>query len=101
MLNHPYLTTSTNTSMKETRSCRLRSLDSTRSTTRITRLFQYQVVRAREPASFWPGKRDSRSHSTKSLSENVIVAEIIYGYRMLEVLSFWDTGSGLNYLQQN
>ena len=52
-------------------------------------------MRAREPASFWPGKRDSRSHSTKSLSENVIVAEIIYGYRMLEVLSFWDTGSGL------
>jgi len=37
-------------------------------------------VLAREPASFWWEKRDSRRPSTTSFSENVVVAE--KGYQM-------------------
>ena len=60
-----------------------------RTTTRNI-LSQYYVVNAREPASFWWEKKsDSRRHSTKSFSENVVVTE--KSYLMLEVLSRRDS----------
>ena len=45
-------------------------------------------VRAREPASFWRKKRDSRRHFSTGFSENVVVAKTIF--QMLKVLSFCD-----------
>ena len=41
------------------------------------RFSQYQVVRARKPASFLAGKGDSRRHSTRIFSENVVLANTI------------------------
>ena len=50
---------------------------------------QYEVVGAREPASFWLEKIVAvRCHSITGLSENVAVAEICY--QRLKVLSFCD-----------
>ena len=54
---------------------------------RDTRFPQYQVVRGREPASFW---RENLVAVVILLrvSENVVMAET--SYQMLEVLSFCD-----------
>ena len=45
-------------------------------------------MRAREPASFWRGKCDSRRHSTTNFSENVVVAKT--SYQMLGILLLSD-----------
>ena len=73
-----------------------RALDSAwTSTTTSTILSVLSSVRAWNSVIL-AGKRDSRRRSTKSFSENVVVAET--SYQMLEVLSF-AIGRGLNLLQ--
>ena len=57
-----------------------RPLDSRMRTTTSTRFFEYYLVRAREPTSFW-----RENSSTTSFSEIVLVVET--SYRMLDAFN--------------
>ena len=59
------------------------------------RFSQYWVVRVREPALFFAGKRGSRRHSTTGFREIEIVVEADTSYQMFVVLSFWDGDKAL------
>ena len=57
-----------------------------------------RASRERDPASFWPGKRYSRRHSTTDFRSNVVVTET--SYQRLEVFFILHPGEGLNLLRK-